>query len=158
MPTAQPTRDASSRGLRLLVLLVLALVLAALVGARATSADAKPRTPYKVPRDARIERDLGIRVSQAKVVAGGGIIQIDYVVLDPEKASRFQANTVKPPVLRSDRRNVSTFRAAMMRQGHLLRAGQTYSVLYLNKDNGIRRGETLTIDSGSAHLAHVPVR
>jgi hypothetical protein len=45
-----------------------------------------------------------------------------------------------------------------MKQGHELRPGQTYYILYLNNGNAIRSGETLDVEANGFHLPHVPVR
>jgi hypothetical protein len=45
-----------------------------------------------------------------------------------------------------------------MRQGHELRPGQSYYILYLNNQRAIRPGDTLEIDAGGQTLAKVPVR
>lgn len=117
------------------------------------------RKPYAVPQSARLESDLGIRFSRAAVVADGGIVELRYTVLDAEKASRFQNDTHHPPVLRSEkRRGDPLYRTALMKQGHTLRAGQTYYVLYLNNHHAVRSGETLEIDAGGTTLTSVPVR
>jgi hypothetical protein len=80
------------------------------------------------------------------------------VVLDTQKATRFQSDTKHPPLLKSERRDGIAWRAALMRQGHDLRPGQTYFILYLNNHQAIRSGESLEIDAGGARLASVPVR
>jgi hypothetical protein len=45
-----------------------------------------------------------------------------------------------------------------MRQGHELRPGQDYYILYLNNNHAVRPGETLEIDAGDQTLVKVPVR
>ncbi len=137
-----------------LVLLAVALVWSVL--ARGSSAAAA--RGYRVPQDAKVESTLGVRFSQAAVVADGGIVELRYVVLDPQKASRFQNDVHHPPVLRSERRGGSVYRTALMKQGHDLRPGQTYYVLYLNNHAAIRSGESMEIDAGGGRIASVPVR
>jgi hypothetical protein len=142
---------------RIAVLAVLVLgFAAALVWRVQTPADAGK--PYRVPEDRQLESSLGIRISQAAVVADGGLVEIRYTVLDGQKASTFQNDVHHPPVLHSERRTGDVYRAALMKQGHELRPGQTYYILYLNNANAIRSGETLEIDAGGAQLQHVPVR
>jgi hypothetical protein len=112
-----------------------------------------------VPHSAALEAKLGIRFTQAAVVADGGLVELRYTVLDTDKATTFQNDTHHPPVLRSSKRSKeSIYRTALMKQGHNLRAGQTYYILYLNNHNTVRSGETLQIDAGGNSLANVPVR
>jgi hypothetical protein len=113
---------------------------------------------YTVPQNSAMEAKLGVRFTRAAVVADGGIVELRYTVLDAQKASKFQSDTHHPPVLRSESRGGDVYRAALMKQGHELRPGQTYYILYLNNHRSVRSGEDLTIDAGGSHLAHVPVK
>jgi hypothetical protein len=45
-----------------------------------------------------------------------------------------------------------------MRQGHNMRAGQTYYFIYQNTGGAVRSGERVTVVVGSHQLQHVPVR
>jgi hypothetical protein len=45
-----------------------------------------------------------------------------------------------------------------MNQGHSLRAGQTYFILYEDNHGSIKRGDTMSIDAGGGRLVGVPVR
>ncbi len=154
-------RDLASATMRrggsraLMVLLVLGL-LGAVVFRFADSAVADPG--YSVPQNGQMEAALGIRFTQAAVVADGGLVELRYVVLNAEKASAFQNDTAHPPTLKSERNGKIAWRAALMKQGHELRPGQTYYLLYLNNAGAVRRGEKIEIVAGPHHLAHVPVR
>lgn len=110
-----------------------------------------------VPESSAMENALGVRFSRVAVVADGGLITVSYVVLDSEKALRFQADRDHPPVLRSEARDGGTRRVSLMKQGHLLRAGQTYYLVYENTAGAVRAGEQVTIDDGDLHLLHMPV-
>jgi hypothetical protein len=137
--------------------LVLALALAGALMLRfGTSADAIPR--YDVPHDGQLENATGVRFTQAAVVADGGLIELRYVVLNTQKASAFQNDTRHTPTLRNERTGTIAWRAALMKQGHELRPGQSYYLLYLNNQGAIKRGDQITIEAGSHHLQHVPVR
>ena len=58
-----------------------------------------------VPQSAAMEDALGVRFSRVAVVGDGGLLTVSYVVLDAEKATRFQSDTTHPPVLRSEARD-----------------------------------------------------
>ena len=75
-----------------------------------------------------------------------------------KKGSAFQNDTKHPPRLKSERTGKIAWRAALMKQGHELRPGQTYYILYLNNDSAIKRGDNLEIAAGQRRLIHVPVR
>jgi hypothetical protein len=150
-------RSAARRRARHTLIPILALALIGAVLFRFVgTADAKPR--YDLPHDGQMEADLGVRFSQAAVVGDGGLVELRYIVLDGQKASTFQNNTKNPPQLKSERTGKIAWRAALMKQGHELRPGQTYYILYLNNAGAIKRGDNIEIAAGQRHLQHVPVR
>jgi hypothetical protein len=156
--TARLARVTAGRaGLRLLVLALVLLLVAALAW-RTTGQQAEARRGYSVPENATMEAQLGVRFVQAAVVADGGLVELRYTVLDAQKASAFQRKVHNPPTLRSEKRTGSLYRTALMRQGHDLRPGQDYYILYLNNKGAVRSGETMEIDAGGQKLAKVPVR
>lgn len=142
--------------LQLSVLVLAAALVGVLIWRLGGAAEAK--SDYRVPTDPAMENSLGIRVDAAQLVAGDGIVEVRYTVLDAQKASKFQNDVHHPPVLHSERRAGDVYRTALMKQGHDLRPGQSYYVLYLNNANTIRRGDTIEIADGPNHLAHIPVR
>ena len=142
---------------RLLVVLMLAAFAATLAWRMAGPAQAGNR--YDVPHSASMEAKLGVRFTSASVVADGGLIELSYTVLDSAKASTFQNDVHHPPVLKGYKRTKdSLYRTALMKQGHDLRAGQTYYILYMNNHNSVRPGDSMEIDAAGAVLANVPVR
>jgi len=152
--TTAQTRRMTRKSLRWVVLAVLALLVALVA---TNIAQSRAQASRSVPQSAAMEKALGVRFSRVAVVADGGLITVSYVVLDPEKASRFQLDGAHPPVLHSEARALSTQRVSLMKQGHTLRAGQTYYVVYQNTQGALRPGEQVSIDAGSQHLRHVPV-
>lgn len=138
------------------VLLVLIVALAALVTRNVVGSRANGATG-KVPQNAAMESSLGIRISRVAVVGDGGLITVSYVVLEAEKALKFQTDAAHPPILTSESRKGGTQRVSLMRQGHSLRTGQTYYLVYQNTKGALRAGEKVTITKGDLALAHVPV-
>jgi hypothetical protein len=142
---------------RLVVLaavLAVALVAGILVGIRLWSpADAAGT----FPQSTAIEQQYGVRFSRVAVVGDGGLITLTYVVLDSEKATRFQSDVGHPPELRSEARDGGTKRVSIMKQGHTLRAGQTYYLVYQNTKGALRHGEKTSIQVGNLVLPHAPV-
>ena len=134
----------------LVVALLVALVISNVTGSRAQATTV-------MPQSAAMESALGVRFSRVAVVGDGGLITVNYVVLDSEKASRFQSDRAHVPVLTNEGRAGSTKRVSLMKQGHTLRAGQTYYLVYENTGGAIRPGTLISIDDGALHLRHVPV-
>jgi len=152
--TVAGTRRTYRGPLRWAVITVLAVLVALII---ANIAQSRAQASRAVPQNAAMEKALGVRFSRVAVVADGGLITVSYVVLDPEKASRFQLDGAHPPVLHSEARGLSTNRVSLMKQGHTLRAGQTYYLVYQNTRGALRPDEQVSIDSGAMHLRHVPV-
>lgn len=149
------TSPTAHRALVVLLALVFLAALALRVGAGPASAG----RGYHVPDDARMESRLGIRFTQAALVGDGGLIELRYTVLDTEKASKFQSDVQHPPVVRSERnRKDPVYRTALMRQGHELRPGQSYFLLYQNNHGAVRKGDMIEIQVPGGRLLHVPVR
>jgi hypothetical protein len=109
------------------------------------------------PRSPAMEEQYGIRFSRVAVVGDGGLITLTYVVLDSEKATRFQSDLAHAPQLVSESRPLGTQRVSVMKQGHSLRVGQTYYLVYQNTRGALRPGELATIVEGDVRLEHVPV-
>jgi hypothetical protein len=157
--TAWPSTAARPRNPWIFRLLLVLLVVGFAVALTWRAGVAQAGKKYDVPENPSIESKLGIRFTQAAVVADGGLIEVRYTVLDADKATTFQNDVHHPPVLRSPKRTKNAlYRTALMKQGHNLRPGQTYYILYLNNHGAVRSGETLNIDAGGGRLANVPVR
>lgn len=160
MTSLHATLDGLRRNRWTTRLTFLALILAfALALAVRLSGVADASKHYVMPQDARMESTLGVRFTQASLVGDGGIVELRYVVLDTQRATTFQNDVQHPPVIYSDTdRKDPLYRTALMKQGHNLRPGQSYYVLYLNNHAAVTRGGTIEIDYGGGKLAHVPVR
>ncbi len=158
MSTTTETTGRSRTSRRLIAVLVLAVVaVLGFVGYRATVQNASEAGPSAFPQNPALEQQYGIRFNRVAVVGDGGLITLTYVVLDSEKASRFQSDVAHPPQLVSESRPLSTQRVSVMKQGHTLLTGQTYYFVYQNTQAALRSGELATIVEGDVQLAHVPV-
>ncbi|MFK4087738.1 hypothetical protein ACI2LF_26745 [Kribbella sp. NPDC020789] len=155
--TMRPATGRRTGGINRLVVLgavlATALVAALFAGLRIWSSD----DPGSFPQSPAIEQQYGVRFSRIAVVGDGGLITLTYVVLDSEKASRFQADVQNPPELRSEARDGGTKRVSVMKQGHALRPGQTYYLVYQNTKGALRHGEQASIVVRGLTLPHAPV-
>lgn len=148
-----PRRTNPTRG-QWIVVAVIAILVALVV---ANLASSRTQASTVVPQSAAMETALGVRFSRVAVVGDGGLLTVNYVVLDSQKASRFQDDREHAPVLFSEARDGSTKRVSLMKQGHDLRPGQTYYLVYENTAGALRSGEQVTITVGELELTHVPV-
>lgn len=159
LDTAATDRRPRSRGQRAQVIAVVLIVLGCvgLVARNLNSTTGTGAASHKMPQNAAMEDQLGIRFNQVAVVGDGGLLTVTYVVLDSEKASKFQSDVAHPPILKSERRKGTASRVSLMKQGHTLRAGQKYYLVYENPADLIRHNEKIEIDYGQLSLKHVPV-
>jgi hypothetical protein len=145
------------RRINRLVILIAVLAVALIVGGLVTIKLVSSSEAGSFPQSPAIEDQYGVRFSRVAVVGDGGLITLTYVVLDSEKATRFQSDVQHPPELRSEARDGGTKRVSIMKQGHTLRAGQTYYLVYQNTKGALRHGEDATIRLGDLSLVHAPV-
>jgi hypothetical protein len=151
---ASPTpRRRVNRLVILIAVLAVALVAGGLVAVRLWASSG----PAAFPQSSAIEDKYGVRFSRVAVVGDGGLVTLTYVVLDSEKATRFQSDVQHPPELRSEDRDGGTKRVSVMKQGHSLRSGQTYYFVYQNTKGALRHGEKATVQVGDLSLLHAPV-
>jgi hypothetical protein len=144
-------------GLRTTALLAVPLALVGVVGT--ATRHARASNGYTLPQSSGLEQATGVRIKALKVVGDHGIVQLDYDVIDPEKATRFQSDTQHPPRIKDTQHQPDglIWRAAVMKQGHSMRAGQTYYVLYQNSGGAVQAGDVVTITYGPITVPHVPV-
>lgn len=100
----------------------------------------------------------GVRITQLAISGGGGLIDLRYEVLDPDKAAVLHAEAT-PPVLVDDTSGVVVDQLLM---GHShsgsFTAGQTYYMIFENPGNLVQRGSTVSVLLGNAEVDHVPVQ
>lgn len=109
-----------------------------------------------MPANPAMEQAIGIRFTRIAVVGDGGLVEVTYQCLDAEKCSRFQSDVAHPPALGSELRHTKTSTVSLMKQGHQMRAGQTYYFIYHN-DQAIEPHELASLTYGGWTLAHIPV-
>ena len=120
----------------------------------------QPAAPRGIPAPASasspaFEAATGVRVIRAAVTAGGGMLDLRYQVLDPNKAVIVH-DADKPPTI-IDEATGKTFNTPWMQHSHSgdLTAGVTYNLMLMNSGGVIKRGSPVTIVIGDARLEHV---
>ena len=121
---------------------------------------AHPSAPKNAPMpvSATIEEKYGIRITQVAVTADGGLIDLRYVVIDPDKARSFAADADTTPQILPQSGSVALTDTAPMSHKELLHAGTTYFLLYHDNAGTVKPGNYITVVLGSIKLEHVPVR
>jgi hypothetical protein len=109
------------------------------------------------PISPAIEAKWGVRVTQIGVSADGGLVDVRFVVLDPDRALAMLGDDKETniPVLVAEDTGAVVHSAAMMPPKHTLVAGRMMYLLYRNTNGAIRRGAPVEFDFGDLHLEHV---
>jgi hypothetical protein len=152
--TVKPRTRLGRRGA--LGLAAATLVVAAGGAAVVNAASASDQRPT-MPTDPQVETRAGIRLTRVSLAADGGLIDVRYIVLNPTLATQWTGDTDKPPVIANERNGDKLDRVAAMREGHDLRAGQTYYLIYLNKGGTLHRGDKIDLEIAGTTLRGVPV-
>ena len=113
------------------------------------------RTP--VDADGLAQRS-GVRITRVAVTGGGGLLDLRFQVLDPNRANSLHDAATPPAVIDEDTGLV--VRDLLMSHAHTGKytAGETYYLVFENPGNWIRRGAKVTVLLGQAQVSHVVVR
>lgn len=98
----------------------------------------------------------GIDVNLIAVTAAGGLVELRYQVVDPDKASRLLHDPALAPTLVAEDSGATLVMAAPPhRHGGDLRLGGTYFFLMANAHNALHPGTPVTLVIGAARIEHL---
>jgi hypothetical protein len=105
---------------------------------------------------AGLARRNGIRIRQLAITGAGGLIDLRYQVLDPDKAA--SVHTALPELV--DERTGVVVDQLLMGHRHkgVLHAGQTYYLLFENPGDLVQRGSEVTVALGGLRVPHIRVQ
>jgi hypothetical protein len=145
-----------------------ALALLALVGAvtfRMSTAARVPLPAAPVPTSPSIEERWGIRITQLGLTADGGMVDLRYQIVDPNKAlplieseNSNPQNQAPPVALVAEDSGDRVDSIALMPPKHDLVPGRTYFLLFHNTRNSISAGRPATVAVGDLQLEHIVVQ
>ena len=152
----------------LLVIGLAALVMLLLTTTRGDSTLGDTTQPKNSTAPAALQREVvsqaglaakvGVRIVQVAVTGGGGLIDLRYQVIDPNKALAIHDEDT-PPALVDDTTGVVVDQLLM---GHFhtgqLNAGQTYYLIFENPGNLVQSGTTVSVLLGDAQIDHVAMK
>ena len=100
----------------------------------------------------------GVRVVRVAASGGGGLLDLRYQVVDPDRAAATHDLDTPPALV--DERTGGVIAGLLMGHAHRarLKAGLTYYLVFENPGNLVRRGDRVSVVLGAARLAHVPVQ
>jgi hypothetical protein len=121
-------------------------------------AGARPHPALPLVSPGEFQRRTGVRLLSVALTGGGGLVDVRYQVIDPDAASSIH-DPKAPPDLVDEHTGVVVNNLFM---GHIhngqLRAAQTYYLIFENPGSLLRPGTRVTVQLGTARVAHVPVR
>jgi hypothetical protein len=127
---------------------VLAISAGAWISANNTSASNPDRSTYEVPRSSSIEDEFGIRILGAYMTAANGMIEIQYQVLDKDKAAGIATDETSPVILAHDRTFDAPGLAGHGHTHHVPDAGKNGFVLLANSSGGLHEGDEVSVKLG----------
>ena len=99
----------------------------------------------------------GVTITRVAVTGGGGLVDLRFRVVDPDRAHALHDAATPPAVV--DESTGLVVHDLLMNHEHTgdFRAGATYYLVFNNPGNWVRRGAQVTVLLGNAQVEHVPV-
>jgi hypothetical protein len=105
-----------------------------------------------------IQETWGIRIVNVAVTAGGGLIDLRFQVIDPDKALGLLNPDGFPALVDAASGQVLDKGGAHGGHAKGFKAGRTYYFLYQNNGGALRAGSRVTVRIGNVSLENVLVR
>jgi hypothetical protein len=127
------------------------------------STEAVAAVPLNLVRPIVTEEGLvdqsGVRIVSIAATGGGGLIDLRYQVVDPDKANALLHDEKNPPTIVDEATGLVVDQLLM---GHshtgIYHAGQTYYLIFENPGNIVQSGRTVSVLLGNAEVDHVIVK
>jgi hypothetical protein len=100
----------------------------------------------------------GVRLVRVAVTGGGGLLDLRYQVVDPNKAVAVHEGETPPAII--DERTGLVINQLLMGHAHKgqLKPAVNYYLVFENTGNWVRRGAKVTVLLGDAQVEHVVVK
>ena len=130
----------------------------------ATSVPVEPTTvvPLALQRPVVTEGGLvdqsGVKIVYVAVTGGGGLIDLRYQVIDPDKANAIHDEQYPPTLV--DETTGLVINSLLMGHSHTgtFNAGQTYYMIFENPGNIVQSGGRVSVLLGNAEVDHVVLK
>ena len=100
----------------------------------------------------------GVRLVRVAVSGNGGLIDLRYQVIDPDRANAVH-DAKTPPSLVDERTGLVVNQLLMGHMHHgRLKAGQTYYLIFEDPGNLVQSGARVAVQLGAARVAHIRVQ
>jgi hypothetical protein len=109
-----------------------------------------------VSADDLVQRS-GVKITVVAVTGDGGLVDLRFKVIDPERANALHDPRTPPAVV--DEESGLVVHELFMDHSHSgpYKAGVTYYLVFNNPGNWLRHGSTVSVLLGDAQVRHVPV-
>jgi hypothetical protein len=99
----------------------------------------------------------GVRITRVAVSGDGGLVDLRFKVVDPDRADALHDQRTPPAVV--DEQSGLVVHDLLMSHSHSgpFKAGVTYYLVFENPGNWVRRGSKVTVLLGNAQVEHVTV-
>jgi len=147
----------------LVVIAVAAWLVSAVVRPDAPTPSPSAVVPLQSDRPIVSEAGLvsrsGVRIVHVAVTGDGGLLDLRFQVIDPEKAAAVVHDLAAPPAIVDETTGVVA-KDLFMGHSHSgpLKEAVTYYLIFENPGNLVQRGGLVTVLLGDAQLQHVMVR
>jgi hypothetical protein len=100
----------------------------------------------------------GVKITHVAVTGGGGLVDLRFQVIDPDKANALHDAATPPAVV--DERTGLVVHDLLMSHSHTgaFKPGITYYYVFNNPGNIVHRGARVVVMLGNAQVEHVRVR
>lgn len=143
------------RGTGLGLLLLLLLLLAGwMIGSEVVGNLAQERRERAI---ATFEEETGIRILRIVRTAGGGVVDVQYQVVDPDKALIIH-DADKPPLMLDEKSNLILANPFHDHADRELHTAVTYHNLIMNGGGLLKQGSKVTLQVGDSILEHLIVQ
>jgi hypothetical protein len=166
-----PRRHWTARRLRLVGLVTGALLAMAVAGlvlwlphfsGSSNGKAYESNVPVAWERPAVSKTDLaqrsGVKITQVAVSGGGGLVDLRYQVVDPDKAIALHDASTPPAIV--DEQSGLVVHDLFMDHSHTgpYKQGVTYYYIFNNPGNWVHHGSRVTVLLGNAQVEHVVVK
>lgn len=99
----------------------------------------------------------GVRITRVAVSGDGGLVDLRFKVVDPDRADALHDEGTPPAVV--DEQSGLVVHDLLMSHSHSgpFKAGVTYYLVFENPGNWVRRGSKVSVLLGNAQVEHVTV-
>jgi len=117
-----------------------------------------PPPDAPLPISPAIEARWGVRITQISVTADGGLVDMRYLVLDPDKAMKMMDTLATTPTITDDETGQVMRLNKVMPHKHSMDTGRIYYILYVNTRGALYPGGSATVHIGDLNVGPIRVK